>query len=100
MLDGALQLDAVDIHIAPGTKAEHVHIPVVITESGYIVTNYHVIRGGKEIFIMTMPDQKGYPAKLVGYDQSNDVSLLKIEAKGMGKIYAMTKTIEQGSDVS
>jgi hypothetical protein len=25
---------------------------------------------------------------------------LKIEAKGMGKIYAMTKTIEQGSDVS
>ena len=29
-----------------------------------------------------------------------DYMRLKIEAKGMGKIYAMTKTIEQGSDVS
>ena len=29
-----------------------------------------------------------------------DFMRLKIEAKGMGKIYAMTKTIEQGSDVS
>ena len=29
-----------------------------------------------------------------------DFMKLKIEAKGMGKIYAMTKTIEQGSDVS
>ena len=29
-----------------------------------------------------------------------DFMRLKIEAKGMGKIYSMTKTIEQGSDVS
>jgi hypothetical protein len=29
-----------------------------------------------------------------------DYMKLKIEAKGMGKIHAMTKTIEQGSDVS
>jgi hypothetical protein len=29
-----------------------------------------------------------------------DFMRLKIEAKGIGKIYAMTKTIEQGSDVS
>jgi hypothetical protein len=29
-----------------------------------------------------------------------DFMRLKIEAKGMGKVYAMTKTIEQGSDVS
>ena len=26
--------DGIDIHIAPGTKAEHVYIPVVLTESG------------------------------------------------------------------
>ena len=26
--------DGIDIHIAPGTKAEHVYIPVVVTESG------------------------------------------------------------------
>lgn len=29
-----------------------------------------------------------------------DFMRLKIEAKGMGKIYSMTKTIEQGSDIS
>lgn len=29
-----------------------------------------------------------------------DFMRLKIEAKGMGKVYSMTKTIEQGSDVS
>ena len=29
-----------------------------------------------------------------------DFMRMKIEAKGMGKIYSMTKTIEQGSDIS
>ena len=29
-----------------------------------------------------------------------DFMRLKIEARGMGKIYSMTKTIEQGSDFS
>ena len=46
--------DGIDIHIAPGTKAEHVHIPVVITESGRhdVVYNDFFIGEGADVQIV------------------------------------------------
>lgn len=55
---------------------------VVITEDGYVVTNYHVIAGATEIEIK-MNNQKAYPAKLVGSDPATDIALLKVEATGL-----------------
>ena len=46
--------DGIDIHIAPGTKAEHVYIPVVITETGRhdVVYNDFFIGEGADVQIV------------------------------------------------
>ena len=46
--------DGIDIHIAPGTKAEHVYIPVVLTESGRhdVVYNDFFIGDGADVQIV------------------------------------------------
>ena len=54
----------------------------IISESGYVVSNYHVVEGAQTLSVITH-DGKQYPAELVGYVASNDVSLLKIEAEGL-----------------
>ena len=57
----------------------------IISEDGYVVSNYHVVEGADRLSVITY-DGTEYPAKLVGYDQSNDVSLLKIEATGLDPV--------------
>ena len=54
----------------------------IISDDGYIITNYHVIEGASSIEV-AMYDGTKYDAELVGYDESNDVAVLKIDAKGL-----------------
>ncbi len=54
----------------------------VITEDGYIVTNYHVISDANSITV-TFADGKSYPATLVGGEEGNDIAVIKIDAKGL-----------------
>ena len=54
----------------------------VVSENGYIVTNYHVIEKANSIQVAFV-DGKSYDAKLVGGDQENDLAVLKIEATGL-----------------
>jgi len=51
----------------------------IFSKDGYILTNYHVIEDSTSITV-SMYDGKTHDAKLVGYDESNDVAVLKIEA--------------------
>jgi len=57
----------------------------IITEDGYVVTNYHVVEGGKEITVITYLGEE-YDAQLVGHDELNDVALLKVEATGLDAV--------------
>lgn len=54
----------------------------IITADGYVVTNHHVIDGADTIAVM-LQDETAYPAEVVGYDEDNDVALLKIQATGL-----------------
>lgn len=54
----------------------------IISDDGYILTNYHVIEDSNSITV-TMYDGSVYDAELIGYDQSNDIAVLKIEATGL-----------------
>ena len=54
----------------------------ILTDTGYIVTNYHVIEGATSVTVTTY-DGTEYDAKISGYDESNDVAVLKIEATGL-----------------
>lgn len=56
----------------------------VITSDGYIVTNYHVIADAASSsaisITVTFDDDTSYDATLVGYEEDNDVAVLKIDA--------------------
>ncbi len=58
----------------------------VISEDGYIMTNYHVIQdaqqGGYDINVIFY-DGTSYVASVVGFDSDNDVAVLKIDADGL-----------------
>ena len=57
----------------------------IISPDGYILSNYHVVEGASRLTVMTyMGDE--YEAKLVGYDQMNDVAILKVEAAGLDAV--------------
>lgn len=49
----------------------------IINEDGYILTNYHVIEGASEISV-TLSDNTTVAAKVVNYDENQDVAMLKI----------------------
>lgn len=53
----------------------------IISEEGYIVTNYHVVDGADECYV-SLYDDSQYTAKIVGYEESNDIAVIKIEPKG------------------
>jgi S1-C subfamily serine protease len=51
----------------------------VIDKEGHILTNYHVVEGAQEVRV-TLDSGESYDAGVVGYDQPNDMAVLKIEA--------------------
>ncbi|MEM6602639.1 MAG: DegQ family serine endoprotease [Pseudomonadota bacterium] len=51
----------------------------VIDETGYVVTNHHVINKADKIEV-NFPDGSSYSAKVIGTDQKTDLALLKIDA--------------------
>ncbi len=53
---------------------------VILSTDGYIATNYHVVQGGYSISVITY-DNTEHEATLVGYDQANDIAVLKIEGE-------------------
>ena len=54
----------------------------ILTEDGYILTNYHVIEGSNSVQVTTY-DNTAYSATIVGYDESNDIAVFKIDATGL-----------------
>ena len=49
----------------------------LISDDGYVVTNYHVISGATRIAVTTYAEQTLEP-EVIGYDANNDIALLKI----------------------
>ena len=54
----------------------------ILTADGYILTNYHVVEDSNSITV-ALYDGSTYDAKLVGYDENNDIAVLKIDATGL-----------------
>lgn len=54
----------------------------IISSDGYIVTNYHVIEDASTITVTSYVNET-YEAALIGYDESNDLAILKIDAQDL-----------------
>jgi S1-C subfamily serine protease len=51
---------------------------MVLTSSGEVLTNNHVIRGATAIKVVVPSTGRSYTAKIVGYDVTDDVAVLKL----------------------
>ena len=54
----------------------------IISDDGYILTNFHVIEDSDSISVSTYSGDS-YEAELIGYDESNDIAVLKIDAEDL-----------------
>ncbi len=55
---------------------------VVVHADGYVVTNYHVVKGAQKIDLFFEKDPTTYPARLISFVESEDLALLELEADG------------------
>jgi serine protease Do len=51
----------------------------LISADGYVVTNNHVVEGAQEV-VVTLSDERQFPARLIGRDPPTDLAVLKIDA--------------------
>ncbi len=59
---------------------------IIISEDGFILTNYHVVEDAKDIKVI-LYDKREFSGEYIGGDPNTDVALLKIEAKGLPTAY-------------
>ncbi len=68
----------------------------VISEDGYILTNYHVIGHADEI-IVRLIDRREFNAEVIGADETSDLALLKIAAEGLKTVsFAQKNNLKVG----
>ena len=67
------------------TKAAASGSGFIISADGYIITNYHVIEEAESVKVTTYSGES-YDATIVGYDESNDIAVLKIDAEGLSPV--------------
>lgn len=54
----------------------------VISDDGYVLTNFHVIDGADKVTV-TLSDRREFEAEVIGSDEQYDVAVLKIQADGL-----------------
>ena len=78
---------------------------ILITPDGYIVTNAHVVRGARRLWVRLHRGGSPVPAhlqtaKLVGMDQQTDLAVIKIDLTGLPFLkFADSSTLKQGQVV-
>jgi len=57
----------------------------IYSNDGYIITNFHVIEDSTAITV-SLYDGRELDAELIGYDESNDIAVLKVEAENLSPV--------------
>ncbi len=59
---------------------------VIVSSSGYILTNQHVVDGADEILV-ALPDGRGTSARVIGQDRETDIAVLQIDLPDLQPIH-------------
>lgn len=91
---GVVNSAVVDVNTVLGyEKSGAAGTGIVLTSSGEILTNNHVIRGATAVKVTDVGNGETYPATVVGYDVADDIAILQLKgASGL-------KTIAIGSSL-
>jgi S1-C subfamily serine protease len=60
-------------------QAESLGTGLVLTSSGEVLTNNHVIEGATSITVTDIGNGQSYKAKVVGYNQTKDIAVLQLQ---------------------
>ncbi len=72
---------------------------IILTEDGYIATNYHVIEDATTVKVK-MYDGTSAVAEVIGYSEIDDVAVIKIEASGLyAASFASSAEVADGQNV-
>jgi S1-C subfamily serine protease len=81
-------------------SAEGAGTGIVLTSNGLVLTNNHVIDQATKISVTDVGNGKTYSATVVGYDNTNDVALLKLQgASGLKTAKIATASASVGEAV-
>jgi S1-C subfamily serine protease len=73
---------------------------MVLTSSGEVLTNNHVIRGATQIKARDVGNGRTYTAKVVGYDQTDDVAVIQLQgASGLQTVSTSSAGVSVGQKV-
>jgi S1-C subfamily serine protease len=85
----ALTASQIASHVDPGLvdvvstlgyqQSEAAGTGLVLTPSGEVLTNNHVIEGATSITVTDVGSGRSYQATVVGYDQSKDIAVLQLQ---------------------
>ena len=70
-----------------------------MTQDGYILTNYHVIKNADLIIVTLADGRRFYDVQVIGFDTQTDLALLKISAEHLPKIPVNDKFKPRVGDV-
>jgi serine protease Do len=85
LLDSVVRLDVREASYSNGMKqtVRGVGSGVIIDESGYILTNAHVVGPDAEEIIVTLANLERAEARLVGWDHWTDLALLQMDEESL-----------------
>lgn len=88
-LSGSVDLSALAARVDPAlvdinTRLDDENIEgagtgIVLSSSGEVLTNNHVINGATSISVTDVGNGQTYPAKVVGYDRTHDIAVLQLQ---------------------
>ena len=74
---------------------------MVLTDTGQVLTNYHVVRSTRTLTVRLASTQRRYTATVIGRDAAHDVALLQLsDATGLETITPDTDPIAVGDSVT
>jgi serine protease Do len=56
---------------------------VIVSTDGYILTNNHVVGGGRAEITVSLPDNRELPARVIGVDPMTDLAVVKVDTTGL-----------------
>ncbi|HET9843333.1 MAG TPA: trypsin-like peptidase domain-containing protein, partial [Gammaproteobacteria bacterium] len=67
----------------------------LISEDGYIITNYHVVNGATKIYVQ-LKDRSQFQAHVIGFDPGTDLALLKIDGDNLPYLKFSNEPVKVG----